>query len=58
MLYNNKIRIYLSLERITALCVHSLIGYHIEESIVHITTLATMITIGNCKVECTNQFHS
>ena len=43
----NTARVYLPLERIAVLGVHSLIGDHVEECIVHVATLTTMVAIGN-----------
>jgi len=40
---------YLSSERIGTLLVYSLIGNHIKKGIVHVTTLAAMVSIRNCR---------
>ena len=47
ILRTTQVVFYLSFEWITAQGVHTLIGDHIEECIVHIATLTTMVTIGN-----------
>ena len=40
---------YLGFEGIRIGGINTIIGHHVEKCIVHVSTLASMITIGNCR---------
>ena len=41
-------RLYLSTVRVASRCVNSLIGHNVAVCIVHVSSLAAMVTVRNC----------